>query len=444
MCECTHPLCLDIFTLCQTSYSLQLDLFDGVTSANTINGPTLVTTAPPGYTVWSFNGENAIDNNWLSLSSTQQSNLLGLTDNFTISMWLLLSIDSNAQYILSCERDTLRYFNIFDSSTERFILYYYRDTLDGLAITSDDIGYDSLVGLSFYYDPVVFPNGLRDDLWHFITITVKYPKTTFVIDGYELRPTRGFYRDQSNAQVLLDRDGSEYEMPARILTKNPAIIDEISCKLGGSSRATAFSLDGQIRHLIVSDIISLTDYKCFASCNEYIDVDTSAPIVSYFQTFYNPVQRTFKFSFVTDDSGYTQFLQALVFVSNGSIPLQEEGKRRRVEIKITDCNDFGNTAIVNIIGQSNQTDPNLDDNSDQEGGIDFTVTVGFMETERSVRANSTVTVNVNASLGMVQTWPADHIKSVFAICTAQGGTARGNTQKFIFSLYFNVYNYTID
>ncbi len=376
VCECTDPLCLDVFSLCQTSYSVQLDLFNGAIAANPTNGPSLVTTAPAGHTVWSFNGANTLDNNWLNFSPTQNANFLSLTDDFTISMWILVRTDSDAQYIIACERglSRSRYLHFYDVSAERFILYYFRDALDGLSPTADD-GYESQVALSFYYDRTVFLNGLRDSTWHFMTLTVNYPTITFSLDGYELQPTRGNYRDQFNSQILLDRDGSIYEMPARILTKSSSLTDELLCKFGGSVRGNSFSLNAELRQPAMTDVFTSADYRCLASCNEYIDVDTSEAITSSFQTFYNPVQRTFEFSSVTatDDSDYTQFVQALIFISNGFIPPQEEGESRRVELSITDGVDFGNTAIVNIIGRSNQFDPILDVNGDQESGIDFSV-----------------------------------------------------------------------
>ncbi len=52
--------------------------------------------------------------------------------------------------------------------------------------------------------------------------------------------------------------------------------------------------------------------------------------------------------------------------------------------------------------------------------ISITVTVEFAETSVTASVNSTVTVNVTASLQDMQTWPNT---TVSAVCTAQDGTA---------------------
>ena len=374
LCECTDPLCINVFALCQTTFSVQLDLFSGGVPGST-NGPSQVTTVPAGVTVWAFNGANTVNNNWLDFSSTQNANFLSMTDDFTISMWIRVATGTNAQYILACDRGTSsRYFHIYETSTDRIILYYFRDTLDGVTQQNDD-GYESQVALSFYYDRSIFQNGIRDNQWHFMTLTVDYPTVTFSFDGYELMPTRGNYRNQFNSQVLLNRDGSIYEMPARILTKSSSLINDISCRLGGSTRGNTFALGGEIRQPTVTNILSEADHRCLASCNEYIDVDPSVAIASSFQTFYNPVSRSFEFTSLTatDDSQYTLFLQGLVFYSNGFIPPEEEGESRRVQLQITDDIAVGNTAEITITGRSNQFNPILDVNGDQESGIDFSV-----------------------------------------------------------------------
>ena len=373
LCECTDTLCTDVFALCGTSFSLQVDLFSGATPANPISGPSQVTV--PGYTVWSFNGENTISQNWLEISSSTKSSLLSVTDDFTISFWIRVGSASNAQYILGCELGTSRYFSMYDAGTARMILYYFRDTLPGLSQAQDD-GYDSQVALSFYYDSAIFPNGLRDNQWHFVALTVDYPVVTFSIDGYELRPTRGNYRDRFTSQVLLNRDGSIYDMPAPILTKSASVIDSISCKLGGSARGNSFSLLGEMRQPTVTPVLSSENHRCIASCNEYIEASSSVSIVSQFQTFYNPVLRRLEFSSTTatSDSDYTLFVQSLIFYSNGFIPPEEQRESRRIDLRISDGVDFGNTAQVTITGRSNQFDPILDVNGDQVPGIDYSVT----------------------------------------------------------------------
>ena len=374
LCECTDPLCNDVFDLCSTSFSLQVDLFDGTFSAAGGSGP--VNSNVPNFLVYSFNGLNTQSNNWLELSSGTKSNFLQATDDFTFSVWIRISaVNSAASYILACELGTNRYFSLYDASTTRMILYYFRDRIDTLPAQTGDDGFNSQVALSFYYDPAVFPSGLRDNQWHFFSITVNYPSVFLEVDGRRIVPTQGNYRNQFDSQVLLNRltDGTFYEMPAPILTKSVTQIDQISCKLGGSARNNRFSLFGEMRQPTVTDSLTDTQYRCIASCNEYIDVDVSlAPSLS-FEISYDPVRRVLEFSSSAGDTQYALFLQSLVFISNGFLPPEEQEESRQIDILITDESGFGNTAVVTITGRSNQIDPILDANGDQVPGIDFSV-----------------------------------------------------------------------
>ena len=349
-----------------------MDLFDGAFSAAGGNGP--VNSNVPNFFVYSFNGLNAQSNNWLELSSGTKSNFLQVTDDFTFSLWIRISEESAAAYVLGCELGTARYFSLYDASADRMILYYFRDSTDGLTPQNDD-GYNTQVALSFYYDPAVFPNGLRDSQWHFVAITVNYPSVSYSVDGRVLLPTQGNYRNRFDSQVILNRllDGTFYTMPAPILTKSVTQIDQISCKLGGSARNNRFSLFGEMRQPTLTNILTDTDHRCIASCNEYLDVDVSLSTSLSFETFYDPVRRILEFSSSAGDAQYALFLQSLVFVSNGFIPPEEEGESRQIDIQITDESGFGNTALVSVIGRSNQIDPILDANGDQVPGIDFSV-----------------------------------------------------------------------
>lgn len=258
LCECTDILCTDVFSLCQTSFTTQLDFFAGAFSNNVVSGPTMINV--PGYIVWSFNGANTIQNNWLQMGTATQASFLSVTDDFTISFWIRIRTDSNSQYILACELDRNRYFSLYDASADRLIFYYFRDSLPGFGQADDD-GYTTQVALSYYYDSAVFPNGLRDNQWHFVTFTVNYPITILSIDGYEQQPTRGNYRNQFNSQILFNRDGSTYTMPAPILTKTANQIASLSCKIGGSQRGNSFSLNGEMRQFTLTDILSETDHR---------------------------------------------------------------------------------------------------------------------------------------------------------------------------------------
>ena len=362
LCECNNTFCKDVFELCGTSFSLQVDLFAGAFSAAGENGP--VSSNVPTFVVYSFNGLNTQSNNWLELASITKSSFLQVTDDFTVSFWIRIStVNSAASYILACELGTNRYFSLYDASTTRMIWYYFRGTLPG--VTSDD-GYNSQVTVSFYYDPAVFPNGLRDNQWHFITLTINYPSVSLSVDRRVYMPTQGNYRNQFDSSVILDRllDGTTYFMPAPILTKLATEIDQISCKLGGSARDNRFSLFGEIRQPMVTNILTDSEHRCIASCNEYLDVDLSFPITQSFQTFYDPVKRILEFNSPAGDSQYSTFLKSLIFVTNGFIPPQEEGESRQIDIQIADEVGFGNIALVTIINitteSTNQQPPVCD------------------------------------------------------------------------------------
>ena len=196
-CECTNSACLDVFTLCGTSFSLQQDLLSGVTPASSA-GPTLV----PGlnYVVYSFNGRNDLSNNWLEIPSATKTLFLQTTDDFTVSVWIRVASGSSSAYILTFELGTNRYFSLYESSSSTLVFYYHRDNIPG--ITNDD-GRDTLVALTFFYDPALFPNGLRDNKWHFLAFTIDFPIAVINVDGYEHRPVRGNYRNQFQSRSIL-------------------------------------------------------------------------------------------------------------------------------------------------------------------------------------------------------------------------------------------------
>ena len=327
-CECTNPACLDVFSLCGTSFSLQQDLFAGATPAVSA-GPGLV----PGlnFQVYSFNGRNDLSNNWLEVSADTKTRFLQTTDDFTVSFWIHVASDSQAAYILAFELGTSRYFSLYESSTQRLILYYFRDNIPG--VTNDD-GRNTQVALSFYYDSTVFPRGLRDNQWHFIAFSIDFPSAVLNVDGYEHRPTQGNYRNQFDSQVLLDRltDGTSHDMPAPILTKTQTQINSISGKIGGSARGNRFSLDGEMRQVILTNTFDASTFSCIASCNSQIGIATGATISSSITTMYNPVARRFFFSGAVSASQYTILLQSLVYYSNGFLLPQEQGESRIISI----------------------------------------------------------------------------------------------------------------
>lgn len=369
LCECDNLACRDVFELCETFFSLQLNLFDGGVLPAGANGPSLV--AVPNFVVYSFNGANSIADNWVEFSDTTNTNFLSVTDDFTISFWLLVETNSDSTYLLSCDLERNRYFSMYESSRSRLTLYYFRDSIPGFP---NDDGYNTQVALSFYYDTTAFPDGLRDSKWHFISLTVDFPTVYFSLDGHIMHPTQGNYVNEFGSRILLDRDGSMHDMPAPILTKTETQMNEIECKLGGSNRGTSFALFGMMRQPTVTNILTETDHRCIASCNEYLEVDSSFSVSPSFEIFYDPVQRQIEFSSQSDVSEYSLLLQSLTFNSNGFIPPEEEEESRQINIQITDEVGVGNTALVTITGRSNQFDPILDVNGDQVSGIDFSIT----------------------------------------------------------------------
>ena len=327
LCVCSPPNpqnCDDVFTLCGTSFSLQQDLFSGATP--TPGGPTLVSDVDGAY---SFNGRNDVDNNWLLVSDSVKLTFLEQTDDFSISFWLNVASGSSSAYIFSFEMGTSRYFSLYESGRARAIFYYFRDRL----ATQDD-GYNTQVALSFYYNSEVFPEGLRDSKWHFIVLTVDFPTVTLTVDGYIHYPTRGNYFDTFENQVDLFRNGSTYQMPAPILTKTTAQIDAINGYIGGSSRGNtrSFALDGEMRQMVVTDVLDTDTYNCLGSCNNRIYSDGS---VSGFTTFYNPARRSFEFSSNAGPEAYTAFLMSLIYSDNGFLPPEEDAESRRISVQVT-------------------------------------------------------------------------------------------------------------
>ena len=289
--------------------------------------------------VYSFNGQNDIDFNYLDIADNVKASILQVVDDFSISFWINIDPDSNSAYIFSFEMGTSPYFNLFETSRSRSQFYYYRDQIPG---ESGDQGVNTRVVLSFFYDREIFVDGLRDGEWHFITLNIDYPIATLVVDGYVIFPTGGNYRDITDVQVGLGTppaDPGYHVMPAPILVKTPEQVDAIDGHIGGSARGNQFTLDGQMRQLVLSNLLETDSYNCLASCgNSIFSVDPAAP----FTTFYQPVKRFYEFSGSFSPEGYTDFLQTLVYSSNGFLPVEPppgtEGEKEtriiRLQVKL--------------------------------------------------------------------------------------------------------------
>ena len=292
-----------------------------------------------------FNGEHT-SNNWVLVSDESKVNVFNLVDNnpFTISCWLRVDSGSSDSYIFSFQTGRSRYLSLYERSATRATFFYYRDAI----AQPEDIGYATQVALSFFYETTVFPNGLRDDEWHFIALSIDYPSITLTIDGYVHRPTQGNYRDVAGQTVDLVRDGTLYNMPAEILRKTRAQIDAIVGYIGGSSRGNSYSLDGAIRQLIITDNLGTDAYNCLGSCDVTIYSDGS---VSGFNTFFNPTKRSFEFSSSAEpnepvgDIEYTEYMGTLIFSDNGFLPPEEEEESWKVlvQVSINYCNCVNRT-----------------------------------------------------------------------------------------------------
>ena len=325
---CSPPEnCDNVFTLCETTFSLQQDLFASVDArgdtrqVGTVDNP-----------IYEFSGESITDN-WLFISDDVKRIFLEKTDDFSVSLWLRIHLQSNSAYILSFEVGVDRYFSLYERSRTRLNFIYYRDAVDG-SNSNNDLGYNTQVAFSFYYDTAIFPRGVRDGIWHFIALTIDYPIITLTIDGYIYRPTQGNYYNFNNDKVDLNRDGTIYNMPAPILTKSESQINIITAYIGGSNRGTQYALMGAMRQFMLTDILDTETYNCLGSCNTALfSVGT---VNGDFTTFYNPARRSFEFSSNSGPDNYTSYLRSLVYSDNGFLmpETQDETILRRIFIQV--------------------------------------------------------------------------------------------------------------
>ena len=322
-CECA-PTCGSAFTLCNASFAASYNLFQGVSSG----GPIASTTICSGDTVYTFNGLDSFSNN-LIVSSTIRNSLLGITNSFTVSMWVQ-DLVKGSTYLLAFEdTSTLRYFHFYEKSITRFAVFYARAALPGIA---SDNGIGTEVEVDFLYDPAIHPVGLRDNLWHYITISVNYPDMQFTLDGVVYSIGELSYYDQNRNRIPALGSGllPGYKMPAPIMSKTGMPID---IHIGGSSVRTpaGYVLKGGIRQIYFTSLMPNATYTCLASCNNKIYSDGRVPQIG---TSYNPVTRTLSFSGTYSPSLYTNFLQSLVYSDNGYLPPQETGSTRVVTIQV--------------------------------------------------------------------------------------------------------------
>ena len=279
--------------------------------------------------MYNFDGINTLTNNLVVASSIRNS-LLAITNSFTISMWMQV-LPPGSSYLLTFEdTTTARYFHLYEKSTTRFTVYYARAAIPG-APTDTSVGTE--VEVDFIYNAAIHPNGLRDSLWHYITLSVNYPTMQFTLDGIVYNISEYLYTNQNGVRVPLSGVALGTTMPAPILNKSGQ--SGINVRIGGSSiRTPGYSLKGGIRQLYFTPLMNTSTYNCLASCNNQIYTDGRTPQIT---TSYNPVSRTLSFNGTSSPSVYTNILQSLVYVNNGYLTPQETGTIHIITLQVCCC-----------------------------------------------------------------------------------------------------------
>ena len=275
--------------------------------------------------MYNFNGINTVTNNLVVASSIRNS-LLAITNSFTISMWVQV-IPPGSSYLLTFEdTTTARYFHLFDKSLTRFTVYYVRAAIPG----ASDKGMGSEVEVNFIYNAAIHPNGMRDSMWHYVTLSVNYPIMQLTLDGTVYNISEYSYTNQNGVKVPITNGTT---MPVPILNKSGQ--SGINVRIGGSStRSPGYTLKGGIRQLYFTPLMNTATYNCLASCNNNISTDGRTPQIT---TSYNPVSRTLFFNGASSPSEYTNFLQSLVYVDNGYLAPQETGSTRIITLQVCVC-----------------------------------------------------------------------------------------------------------
>lgn len=332
--------------MCNISLDPSVDLLDGAAPLSVASDNPTQVQGQAG--VYQFDGTKTATA-YLLMSDAIRDSAMGISDHFSISMWLKIQ-NTGLAYPLSFERSTIRYFSWLIRDN-RLNLFYQRDRLDNLNPSQTDPGEDSRVGLSFYVNTNLFTKGnIRDGKWHFYKMDINYPSIVLYIDGYAHYANEGHYFDITNSLVRMDLDfNTAYDMPARVLKKSDTVIGEIVGRLGGSSRTNhGYTLNGLIRLPYITDLMNNSQYICLASCNDHLLPQSYVPgsnfdpfntTIDGFSVFYQPVSRSLYFSKVDGTpSDYTEFVQSLVYHTNGHLPAQVDentGEGRHAEIQVS-------------------------------------------------------------------------------------------------------------
>ena len=340
-CSCVG--CDTEYVMCDILLTPQINLTSG-------NSPVAVSNNNPDQIVdtdvFEFTGETSSTANSI-MSDSVRDQAMNISDNFSTSIWVYVEESPNLQYIFSFENSNGdRYFSWL-LRPGRLNLFYRRDRLDNLPVGQTDSGFGERVGLSFYFDPDIFPGGtIRDNKWHFLKLDIQYPSIKLYVDGYVHYATEGNYFDITDSRVRLNRDGTIYNMPARILDKDASTIASITGFLGGSQRGSfGYNFHGRLRLLFITGLMDNSQYTCLASCNNSLVPTNYVPgsedlntTVGDFHVFYQPVSRTLYFNNANGEiADYNTFVKSLVYHTYGYLPPQQEentGEGRTIEIMV--------------------------------------------------------------------------------------------------------------
>ena len=343
--------------MCGISLSPSLNLTQGLIP------PTQASDNPsqlPGTDVFRFRGgiSSPSSTTRYTMNSTVKNSALDFTDNFSTSVWIKANeINRLNQYIFSFDDpnptqwdpDEHRVYTWRLRDT-RLTVFYRRARLDNLSPGQHDSGENSRVGLSFYIRSEVIPNGnIYDGKWHFYKLDICYPDIKLYVDGYLHQATEGHYFTVTGDREGLDRvqDGSFYNMPARIITKDNAYKNRVIGYIGGTQQFdNKHNFDGDLRLLFMTNKMNNSQYTCIASCNNSLIPQGYTPssneftaIIGNFSVFYQPVSRTLYFNNSNaPPSEYTAFLQTLSYNSNGYLLAQtvaDMGEGRRLEFRVS-------------------------------------------------------------------------------------------------------------
>ena len=300
-----------------------------------------------------------------TMNSTVKNNALDFTDNFSTSAWIKANeINRLNQYVFSFDdpnptqwrpsSDTVEHrvytWRLRDIPASRLTVFYKRARLDNLSPGQPDDGENSRVGLSFYIQSEIIPNGnIFDGKWHFYKLDVNYPNIKLYVDGYLHNATEGhYYKVGGGTRDIerLNRNGSFYSMPARIIAKDDSYKNRVNGYIGGTQQHENYNFDGDLRLLFMTSTMDNSQYTCITSCNNSLIPQGYTPspneftaIIGNFSVFYQPVSRTLYFNNSNaPPSEYTAFMQTFKYNSNGYLPAQtvaDMGEGRRLEFRVS-------------------------------------------------------------------------------------------------------------